>query len=184
MKKKFGIAFIMIFLSASWLTAGPTFYFDLSGNYLASPDMFFRGLYGEDTFFPELTAGIQVIGNFYLWAGYGFFNSQATTDYLLEEMKARQSYLSGGLSFRSMISDDFGFKIMLGAVQSGYKEEGMGTEVSGSVLGLRADGGFLMYIGNVYVELSNGYIYARDTVNDQKIKLGGYKVSLALGIQF
>jgi len=184
MKKYFGIALILISLTITLLTARPTFYFDLSGNYLASPDMAFRGLYGEDAILPELTAGIQVISDFYLWAGYGFFSSKATTDYLQEEMKTRQSYLSAGLGYRRMISDDFGFKIMLAAVQAGYKEEGMETEVSGSVPGFRADGGLLMYIGNVYVELSNGYIYARDTVNGQEIKLGGYKVSLALGIQF
>lgn len=184
MKKYFGIALTIMSLTITLLSGHPTFYFDLSANYLSSPDMAFRGLYGEDAILPELTAGIQVIGDFYLWAGYGFFNSKATTDYLREEMKAQQSYLSAGLGYRRMISDDFGFKIMLAAVQAGYKEEGMDTKVSGSVLGFRADGGLLMYIGNVYVELSNGYIYARDTVNSQKIKLGGYKVSLALGIQF
>lgn len=184
MKKYFSTALFIMFLSSSLLTAGPKFYFDLSGSYLNSPDMAFRSLYGEDAVLPELTAGIQIIGDFYLWAAYGFFNSKAVTDYLQEEMKARQSYLSAGLSYRRMISDDFGFKIMLAAVQAGYKEEGMDTEVSGSVPGFRADGGLIMYIGKVYVELANGYIYARDTVNSQEIKLGGYKVSLALGIQF
>jgi hypothetical protein len=146
--------------------------------------MNFKGFYGEDAFLPELTAGIKIWGDFYLWAGYGFFGSKGTTDYLYEEMKARQSYLSGGLSYRHMLTDDFGFKIAVGALQAGYKEEGMDMEVSGSALGFRADGGLLMYIGKAYVELSNGYIYARDSVNSQKIKLGGYRVGLALGVQF
>lgn len=184
MKKYCGIILIIMLLSGSLLAADYSLYFDLSGCYLASPDENFRSFYGEDSFFPELTAGIRVFGDFFLWAGYGFLSSKSITDYLQEEVKARQSYLSGGLGYRSMITDDFGFKVTLGALQAAYKEEGMDTEVSGSVLGFRADAGIIMYLGKVYVELSNGYIYARDDVNDQKIKLGGYRVGLTFGIQF
>jgi hypothetical protein len=183
--KKYGVIFITImFLSGSLWAADYSFYFDISGNYLASPDEKFRGFYGEDSFFPELTAGIRVLGDFCLWAGYGFFSSEGTTDFLYEEMKARQSYLSGGLSYRRKITDDFGFKVALGALQAGYKEEGMDMEISGSALGFRADGGMIIYIGKVYVELSNGYLYASDDVNGKKIKLGGYRVGLTLGLEF
>ncbi|MBN2245584.1 MAG: hypothetical protein JW755_07035 [Candidatus Aminicenantes bacterium] len=183
--KKYGVILITIMLlSGSLWSSDYAFYFDLSGNYLASPDEKFRSFYSEDSFFPELTAGVRVLGDLCLWAGYGFFNSEGTTDYLYEEMKAKQSYLAGGLSYRRMLTDDFGFKIALGALQAAYREEGMDMEISGSALGFRADGGILIYIGKVYLELSNGYLYARDDVNGQKIKLGGYRIGLAFGVQF
>jgi hypothetical protein len=73
----------------------------------------------------------------------------------------------------------------LGLANASYKEEAMGVEESGSVLGFRADVGLTYTVASpLFISLEAGYISTSKEVNSVTIKPGGLKLGLGLGAKF
>ena len=184
MKKTLTILFILI-VSAGWALAGENFQVRFIGNYLAPADSGYKDIYGKSMFYPELKAGYAFSSNFYLWAGYGFLNRTGETPVLKLEAKSSQNFLSLGLGYLGAFSDAFGYFAEFGLANVSYKEEAMGVEESGSVLGFRADAGLTYTVASpLFLSLELGYISTSKKVNSVTIKPGGLKVGLGLGARF
>jgi len=188
MRRLLLMAFLMALLLFSFYIngfAGERFIFSVSGNYLLPSDKTFKDIYGKGLFYPELKAGFKVFKRLYLWVGYGFFSVNGTTLVLGREAKSDQKFLSGGAGYILHITKKFDYKIELGLFQASYKEESMGEELSDSAIGLRIDGGVIFNLGRIfYVEISLGYLEASDTIKNFKVKLGGFRTGIGLGLKF
>jgi len=184
MKKILTILFILI-VSAGWAVAGENFQVRFIGNYLAPADSGYKDIYGKSMFYPEFKAGYSFSSNFYIWAGYGFLDRTGETPILKLEAKSKQNFLSLGLGYSGVLSDALGYFAELGLANASYKEEAMGVEESGSVLGFRADAGLTYAVsGPVFACLEVGYISTSKNVNAVTIKPGGLKLGLGLGLKF
>lgn len=184
MKKTLTILFILI-VSAGWVLAGDNFQLRFTGNYLVPADSGYKDIYGKSMFYPEFKAGYAFSSNFYLWAGYGFLNRTGETPVLKLEAKSSQSFLSLGLGYGGVFSDALGYFAELGLANASYKEEAMGVEESGSVLGFRADVGLTYRVASpLFISLEAGYISTSKKVNSVTIKPGGLKAGVGLGARF
>jgi len=161
------------------------FLLSVQGNYMISSDANFKDIYGSGNILPEIKAGFKIAGNFYLWAGYGFLSVKGTIPEIDEEAEAKQQFLSLGAGYTGRLNQILGYTTDIGLAGISYKENALGEEASGNTLGFRLDGGLQIFITDgVCVEISAGYIYGSDTVNDINIKLGGLKGGIGLGIRF
>jgi len=185
MKKTLTILFILTIASTGWALAGENFQLRFTGNYLVPADSGYKDIYGKSMFYPEFKAGYAFSSNFYLWAGYGFLNRTGETPVLKLEAKSSQSFISLGLGYLGAFSDAFGYFAELGLANASYKEEAMGVEESGSVLGFRADLGLTYAVASpLFISLEAGYISTSKKVNSVTIKPGGLKLGLGLGLRF
>lgn len=157
----------------------------VSGNFLSPTDDGFRAIYSKGVVYPGLKAGYRVSRSIYLWAGYGFFSIKSETPVLRLDTQATQHFLSAGLGYMFHISPKIDYIGELGIFSGGYREESMGEVLKGSALGFALNNGLLFRLNRrFYVELSLGYLTASDTVEDVKIKLGGIRTGLGLGVRF
>jgi len=196
MKKVISILLMMIFLiflagvdcfagEGSEGDTGGRLMVVLSGNFLSPADDGFRTIYSKGVVYPGLKAGYRISRGIYLWAGYGFFSLKSETPVLKLDTKSTQHFLSAGLGVMFHISPKLDYTGELGIFSGSYREESMGEVLKGSAPGLVLNNGLLIYLNRTfYVELSLGYLTASDTLEDVKIKLGGLRTGLGLGVRF
>lgn len=161
------------------------FLLSVYGNYMISSDTNFKDIYGSGNLLPEVKAGFKVTGNLYFWAGYGFLSVAGTIPEIEEDAEAKQQFLSLGIGYTGRLNRLLGYTADIGLAGISYKENALGEEASGNTLGFRLDGGLQIFITEgICAEISAGYIYGSDTVNEIDIKLGGFKGSIGLGFRF
>lgn len=150
-------------------------------SYMLPADAGYKEIYGSRVFYPEAWAGVRVFRGFHLLAGYGWFTKNGTTPELGLEARSTQRLLWAGLGYVGSAARTVLFKFEAGPATIGYKEESMDVAVSGSRLGFRAGFGLIFLGQTVFTGLDLGYIGASDTVEDVKIKLGGFKATVSIG---
>lgn len=188
MKRGLLISILVLFLMVPIYSAG-SFSISFTGNYLSPSDDDYKDIYGSSVFFPELKLGYKIFNNFYLWAGYGMFSATGETPELKEETKSNQNFLSFGAGYNGDFTKKLGYIVELGAVSISYKEEAMELEISKKAFGFRADVGLVYNISSTFFAVvSAGYMSASDTITvegeDVKVKLGGVKGGIGVGIKF
>ena len=152
--------------------------------YLLPADSGYKDVYGSQVFYPEFQAGVRLSRGLYVVAGFGTFTKNGETPELHLPARSTQSFFSAGLAYIATISGRLKVKVEAGAADMRFKEAAMETSVSGSKLGFEAGMGFLVMAKVVFAGMNLGYITASDTVGDVKIKLGGARASLCLGVRF
>jgi hypothetical protein len=156
-----------------------------SGNILSFADDSFKEIYSSSIFYPELKVAYKINRGIFLWAGYGFFSKKSQTPVLQLETKSSQQFLSGGIGYMSRISPGIEYIGDVGIFNGSYKEESMGIKLTGSALGFRIDSGLLFRVTRMFfAEMSIGYLSASDTIDDEKIKIGGFRAGVGLGARF
>ena len=174
---------VVLLLGAGTAFAADHAFFSAGLGYLRPADSGYTDIYGSQVFYPEFEAGVRLIRGLYVVGGFGTFTKNGQTPDLHLAAKSTQSFLTAGLAYLAPISGKVGVKFEAGAADVRYKEESMGTSVSGSKLGFEAGLG-LMLMGKVGLAgLNVGYLTASGMVGDVKIKLGGARVSLSLGVR-
>lgn len=183
--KKYVSILLMVLILAVTVHADKKFTITLSGNYLVPSDENYKEIYSEGKFFPEVKAGFKVFKDIYIWTGYGYLTAKGTTvSTLALDAESSQHFLSFGAGYIKNISKPVGIKIELGGFSVKYEEDSMDTNVSGSVLGFRIEGGLVFNISKtIFTELTLGYLNASDTVEESTIKFGGFKTGIGLGIK-
>lgn len=179
------LAFLVVFvlLAAGTAAAADRLMIGVGLNYMLPSDAGYRDVYGGRIFYPEGWAGVRVFHGLHFLGGYGWFAKKGTTPDLGLEAKSTQRFLWAGLGYVGKVTEMIRFKIEAGAASIGYKETAMDLTVSGSRLGLRAGFG-LLFLGNiVFTGLDLGYVGASGTIEDVKIKLGGFKGSVSVGVR-
>jgi hypothetical protein len=152
-------------------------------NYMQPADSGYREIYSYKVFYPEAWAGVQVFRGLHVFAGYGWLTKNGLTRDLEQEAKSTQRFIWAGVGYLGTVSRMVRFKIEAGAASIGYREEAMGLTVSGSRLGIRAGGGLLFLFRTLFTGLDMGYVGASATVEDVRIKLGGFKASVCVGVR-
>ncbi len=170
-------------------TAGTTFAADhllLSGGVgiMQPADSAYRDIYGSGVVYPEGALGIRLYRDLYLMSGVGVMSKKGTTPELGFAAKSTQTFITAGLGYLANISGGLKWKIEAGLADISYKEEAMDLSVSGSSLGWQAETGLMVMMGKtVFAGLTMGYLSASDTVEDVKIKLGGFRASVSIGVR-
>ena len=175
---------VFLLLAAGTAAAADRVLIAAGVSYMQPADSGYREVYGSRVFYPEAWAGVRLFRGFHLLAGYGWFTKNGTTPELELPAKSTQRLLWAGLGYLGTVARTVLFKVEAGPASIGYKEKAMDLVVSGSALGFRAGFG-LIFLGNiVFTGLDLGYTGASDTVEDVKIKLGGFKASVSVGARF
>ena len=152
-------------------------------SYLQPADSGYREIYGDKAFAPEAWAALGVYKGLHAFAGYGWFTKKGTTPDLGLEAKSTQRYFWAGLGYVGRVADMVRFIFEAGAASIGYKEDALGLTVSGSRLGLRGGAGLLFLSRILFMGLDLGYLGASAAVEDVKVKLGGFKASVCVGLR-
>jgi len=160
--------------------------FFVKGNfdYLSPSDRDYKDVYGSGTLFPQVKAGFRMARNFYIWAGYGSISAEGTIPELESSAKASQTFLFFGLKYTRNFSKKMGYKIEAAMASIKYKEEALEMELKESAQGFSVETGLVFNLGKrFFSELSIGGLFATDVLPEKKVKLGGFKAGLGLGVK-
>jgi tetratricopeptide (TPR) repeat protein len=165
--------------------ASSRFFVNVNVGYLMSIDEDFKTVYGNGSVFPQVKAGFRIARNFYIWGGYGTVSATGTVPEVNSDAKTSQNFLSVGLKYSRDFSGKLGFKLEAAAVNISYTEEALELEIKDSAKGFGVELGLLFNMKKrLYTEVSAGFISATDLVLNKKIKLGGFKTGLGVGVRF
>ena len=98
--------------------------------------------------------------------------------------KTSQAFLFFGFKYIGNVSKKLGVTIEAAVVKIKYKEEALEMEETGSTNGFGFETGAVYNLGKrFFLELSAGFIYASEVLFDKKVKFGGFKAGLGLGVK-
>ncbi|MGD2091572.1 MAG: hypothetical protein PVH61_35695 [Candidatus Aminicenantes bacterium] len=206
MKRKL-ILILVIFLGSVFISAQSVM-LSVTGNRISIADSEDKALYGGTRYFPEGKIALRLKGNFYLWGSLGFFSTQ----YDWEEWSNKgvvsadtqgknvlnKLIISGGLGYYMgfLRKNDISVKFEVGVCRITNS-----IELSKSIIrtnetvsfeeqkeagiGIRGNLGITYGLyKNIYAEITGGYLLATDRVDDNKVKLGGFQLTMGLGLAF
>jgi hypothetical protein len=183
MKKMMIALLALAFFAAGTASAADRVLVSAGMGYLQPTDSGYKAVYGSQAFYPEFQAGVRTFRGLYIMGGFGTFTKNGQTPDLHLPAKSTQSFFTAGLAYIATVSGKLKFKVEAGAADIRYKEEAMDTTVSGSKLGFHAGMGFLVMGKVAFAGVNLGYLSASGTVGDVKIKLGGARASICLGVR-
>lgn len=206
MKRKL-ILILVIFLSSVYISAQNVI-LSVSGSRIAIADSEDKALYGGTKYFPEGKLALRLKGNFYLWSSLGFLS----THYGWEEWSNKgvvaadtqgknvldKLIISGGLGYYLgfLRKNDISIKLEVGVCRITNSielsknriqtNETVNVEEQKEVgIGIRGNLGITYGIyKNIFAEVTGGYLLATDKVDDKRVKLGGFQLTMGLGIAF
>ena len=178
------LALSMIVVSAPGrLAAADHAFVSVGMGYLQPADSGYKEIYGSQVFYPDVRAGVRLVRGLYVVGGFATFTKNGETPDLHLAAKSTQSFFTAGLAYLATVSGQLKFKAEAGAAEVRYKEEAMGLAVSGSKLGFEAGMGLLVMGRMAFAGADLGYLSATDTVEGVRIKLGGARASLYIGVR-
>ena len=184
--KRIILSSLVFLILTTGVFAGENFSVTFTANYFRPGDSGYRDIYGSTDFLPEIKVRAIVYKNFYLCIGVDYLKSKGeTSPELREESRSIQTFSSLGAGIKYDINPKLGLRLEGGLLAVRYKEEALGTKISGSDFGLNFEGG-LKYalIQGFFMDLSAGYLTASDEIEGVSIKLGGIKAGVGIGIEF
>jgi hypothetical protein len=182
MKMRMSLVVVLV-LAAGTAFAADHAILSVGLGYLQPADSGYTDVYGSRVFYPEFQAGLRLIRGLYVVGGFATFTKNGETPDLHLAARSTQSFFTAGLAYIAAISGKLGVKVEAGAADVRYKEESMGTTASGSKLGFEAGLGLLLMGKAAFAGVNLGYLSASDTVGDVKIKLGGARATICLGVR-
>lgn len=206
MKRKL-ILVLIIFLN-SVFTSAQNVILSVSGNRISIADSEDEALYGGTRYFPEGKIALRLKGNIYLWGSLGFFSTQydwqewSNKGVIAADVQGEnvldKLIISGGLGYYVgfLRKDDISIKFEAGVCRITNSIElsknMIRTKETVSVeqqkeagLGIRGNLGITYGLyKNLFAEVTGGYLFATDKVDDKKIKLGGFQLTMGLGLAF
>jgi hypothetical protein len=206
MKRK--LIFALVIILGSVFISGQNVMLTISGNRMSLADSEDKALYGSSSYFPEGKLAFRIKGNFYLWGSIGFFTSRynwtewsnkGVIDADLDGKNVQDKLIiSGGLGYYVgfLRKSDISLKLELGACKITNSITSKKTfhatdeilitrDTKESGIGIRGNLGITYGIfKNIFAEITAGYLYATDRIDGDKIKLGGFQLTLGLGLAF
>ncbi|MDD8020697.1 MAG: hypothetical protein PHU81_05880 [Acidobacteriota bacterium] len=182
-----GILLLFFFL-LSWLSisgqAAEKVMLTISGGYIFLADANYKDVYGETLFVPEVKLGARIIDQVYV---YGFFIT-GSKDGISPDLElpthSRQQFYGGGVGYFPSFGRHLKLFIGLGVANAAYKEEAMEITVSGNKIGLNFEAGIYYREKFLFSGIEAGYCQAKDTYEGVNFKIGGARLSLAVGFIF
>jgi hypothetical protein len=161
------------------------FFLKANFDYLSSVDKNYKEVYSSGSLFLQAKVGFRLARNFYIWTGYGTISVEGIIPEVNSIAKASQNFFFFGLKYTRDFSKKLGYKIEAAAVRVRYKEEALELEATGSTMGFSFETGVVFNLGKrLFSELSAGFLSARDILIEDRVKLGGFKTGLVLGVKF
>jgi hypothetical protein len=206
MKRKL-ILILVIFLSSVFISAQNVI-LSVSGSRIAIADNEDKALYGGTKYFPEGKLAFRLKGNFYLWGSLGFLSTQygweewSNKGVIAADTQGKnvldKLIISGGLGyyFGFLRKNDISVKLEVGvcritnSIESSKSRiltnETISTEEQKETgIGIRGNLGITYGIyKNIFAEVTGGYLLATDKVDNTRVKLGGFQLTMGLGIAF
>jgi hypothetical protein len=209
--KRVLIFILVMFLHLAFLFgAEKRFMFTINGNYISNADSNYSELYGKKKFFPEGKIAVKVKGNIYLWGSCGFFSGRynwvewSNKGVIEADLEGKSDsdklVISGGIGYyvgyfeKNQISMKFetGICSIANSIKSTLNQmdtKGIirSAETKQSGIGVRGNFGIAYgFYKNLFSEVSVGYLYAGDKVGTdaKRINLGGFRLSVGLGLTF
>jgi hypothetical protein len=208
-KMKRVLIFITVICLFSAYVSANKFFITVSGNYFSSADKDYKSNYGNPKYYPEAKLAIKFKNNFYVYGSAGYvsakygwaeWSNKGVVDSDIDvERKSNKLILSAGVGFYAgyLEPGDFSLKLEGGVcnisntVKTTYTDNTSGsqineTETKEKGLGFRFDLGVTYGLTKrIFSEISMGYIHSTDKIDDDtRVKLGGFRASLGLGITF
>ena len=164
---------------AAGLSAALTF------SYIGMADSGFREVYGAGGFMPGLRLEAALGGSVSIYAAYGYFTQKGETPLMGHECDSTQHHAAAGAAWRRSLSPKLDGFLHAGLAYVRYSEKAMDEEISGGALGAEAGAGLDFKISSrLFVQPFVSYLYAGDTVDGAKVKLGGFRAGLGLGVRW
>lgn len=206
MKRKL-ILILIVFLS-SVFTSAQNVILSVSGNRISIADSEDEALYGGARYFPEGKIALRLKGNFYLWGSLGFFSTRydwqewSNKGVVAADVQGEnildKLIISGGLGYYMgfLRKNDISIKLEVGVCRITNSIElsknMIRTSETISVeeqkeagIGIRGNLGVTYGLyKNFFVEVTGGYLFATDKVDDKRVKLGGFQLTMGLGLAF
>lgn len=206
MKRKL-ILILTIFLCSVFISAQNVM-LSVSGNRISIADSEDDALYGGTRYFPEGKIALRFKGNIYLWGSLGFFSSSydwqewSNKGVVAADVQGEnvldKLIISGGLGYYLgfLRKNDISIKFEVGVCRITNSielsknmiqtNETLSLEEQKEAgIGVRGNLGITYGIyKNLYAEVTGGYLFATDKVDDKRVKLGGFQLTMGLGIAF
>jgi hypothetical protein len=206
MKKSLSLVFFLILICGSLFPADGRIIFNIYGDGINVPENDFTDQESLYKVFFEAKAAVKVWTNLYGWASYGYlpiheewtgWNSKNSFEKDIQvERRLGKRVISGGLGYYAgfLQKDQFAVRLDVGvcSITNRVEKETSALDTrrllisetaQQSALGLRGTLAFTYgFYKNFFAELSGGYLYAVDTIDDVKTNLGGWVLQVGLGI--
>lgn len=154
-------------------------------SYLGKDDAGFKEVYVSGGIQPGLRFEAVVWKGLSAYTAYGFFSKKGTTPVLKEKTKTTQHSFSLGAAWRGTLSEKMAWGVYAGLLYVSYREEALGDKIKGSATGVEL-GALLDYnlSESIFFLPFLSYLKTDDTIEDIRIKLGGFKAGIGLGFRF
>jgi len=206
MKRK--LILILAILLCSLFTPAQNVIMTISGNRMSIADSEDKTLYGGTGYFPEGKIALRFKGNIYLWGSLGFFSTHydwqewSNKGVVAADVQGKnvldKLIISGGLGYYMgfLRKSDFSIKVEAGVCRItntiGINKNMIRTSEPVSVeeqkeagIGIRGNLGVTYGLyKNLFAEVTGGYLFATDKVSNKKVKLGGFQLTMGLGLAF
>jgi hypothetical protein len=207
MKKSLCFVFAVLLTSSIVSAAGGKVILTLYGNCLNLAENSFTDQASQYKIFFEAKAAVAVSGNLYLWTSHGYFplrdnwtswNSKGSfaKDISVERTLAKR-IISGGCGFfagyleqnQYAVRAEIGIAAITNVIDSTISDidtaEFRRAEAARQA-GIGVRGNLAVTYGlykNIFGEISAGFMYASDKIDDVRTNLGGLHLALGLGMQ-
>jgi hypothetical protein len=207
MKKSMVLVLALFLFAGSVSAANGKFILNLYGTMLDLPQNSLTGQESQYKVFLEAKAAVAISGNIYLWASHGYFplrdgwagwesKNSFEKDISVERTLAKRIIAGGcGIYVGYFEPSQFGLRAEAGVcsiandITNTVSAVGTGKlirteEARQSGIGFRANLAVTYGIyKSVFAEVTGGYLYAADTVDGERTRLGGFHLAAGLGIQ-
>jgi len=181
----------LVLILAGAAAAESRLFLSAGAGYLRPADADYRLVYGNQAIYPELQASIRVLGGLCLTGSLGWVSKTGATPDLGLETKSTQNFFAIGLGYILRASPTICLEAGVGVARLSFREDALDLWVKGKQPGPRAELGVLLMPEDerVFMALRAGYMSATVPgaelvpVGDRDVKLGGFKVSISIGIQ-
>jgi hypothetical protein len=204
MRKKLIFVLFIFLMSISVLAENVMFTLHL--NRLSVANSFYKERYGSPMYSPEGKISVRVLGNIYLWGSFAYISSTYKWEDWSNKGIADPDIEGESILDRLIFSGGLGYYIgYMGKGQISIKFEAGLCNISHSTetnlrtinpkelissdtyndsgIGGRANLGFTYgLLKKIYGVIEIGFIYVPDTVNDETSNLGGFRLSMGLGL--
>jgi len=206
MKKSLCLVFMVLLFSGTAFAAGGRLIFTLYGNVLDLPANTYTAQESQYKVYFEAKAAYAFLGNLYLWASHGYFplrdnwiewssKNSFAADLNIDRTLGKR-IISAGCGFfagyfeknQIAVRMEIGICSIANDIDKttsriNTKELLLAEATKQAGIGVRGNLAFTYGLyKNIFGELSVGYMYASDKIDDVRTNLGGLHLQLGLGI--
>ncbi|MCK4836957.1 MAG: hypothetical protein KAT17_09975 [Candidatus Aminicenantes bacterium] len=180
----------------------------IKGDYMSITDPIFEDQYNSEKYAPEGEIQVRISGNLYLWGSYALVTARrewfewsskalVNPDFQWENTLKKHHYSLGAGYFIGLSEPgEFCINFQLGISfitnnDLSEKYQISSQTISDSISEKETDIGVTGELGisycfwrNLFAEISIGYLYATEIIEENREEIGGLRIGLGLGIRF